>query len=200
MSEASEPLDLIISDLPLPEVIGYLLRLNESDPRSSAAATEILRRFQPLLRKYWAWHRLGEYEDFVQEAMLRLFIALPSLRNLDSFPGLFRRIVIGTAADALRARVESAADVEDLNDEQLAVEFDESLSTGVVVRSYLEHLPPREREVINLTFFEDLDPAEVAVRLNLSEGAVRMTKSRAIGRLRTILGQDTKKPGIDDAQ
>ena len=190
MSEGTESGDL--SELPLSSVI-VQLRLGEHDPRSSAAATEILRRFQPLLRKYWAWHRLGEYDDFVQEAMLRLFIALPRLRHLESFPGLFRRIVIGTATDALRSREDRLGGTEDLDEEQLTVEFDDSLSTAVVVRSYLEHLPPREREVIEMTFFEDLDPSEVAARVNLSEGAVRATKSRAIARLRTILGAVTKE-------
>lgn len=187
-----------LSELPLPSVIA-LLRLGERDSRSSAAATEILRRFHPLLRKYWAWHRLGEYDDFVQEAMLRLFIALPLLRDVEAFPGLFRRIVIGTAADVLRTR-EDRSEVADLDEEQLAAEFDDSLSTAVVIRSHLERLSPREREVIELTFFEDLSPSEVAARLNLSEGAVRMTKSRAISRLRTILGLLQKKIRTSDAK
>lgn len=192
MSGASEAGGSTLADLPLREVIGQL-RLDDRDPRSSAAAAEILRRFQPLLRKYWAWHRLGEYEDFVQESMLRLFIALPRLRDVDSFPGLFRRIVIGTATDALRARELKGEELVDLDEEQLSEAFDDSFATAVVVRSYLEHLPPKEREVIQMAFFEDLDPREIAARLEVTEGAVRTTKSRAIARLRTILGHERKK-------
>lgn len=177
--------DAHLSTLPLPEVIG-LLRSDEHDARSSAAATEILRRFQPLLRKYWLGRRAGEYEDFVQEAMVRLFIALPKLRDAAAFPGLFRRIVIGTAADTLKGMRELDT-VYDVSEDELALEFDHAISTAVVVRSYLEELSPREREVVELSFFEDLSAAEVALRLGVSEGSARMTKSRAVARLRTIL-------------
>jgi RNA polymerase sigma factor (sigma-70 family) len=184
------------ADLPalaLSEVIA-LLRLADPDPRASRAATEILRRFQPLLRKYWAWHRLGEYEDFVQEALLRLFVALPRLRDPAAFPGLFRRVVIGTATDVLRARGTSleAAQVE-MDEEMLVAEFDDSISTPVVVRTYLEHLPPREREVIELSFLDELPVPQVARRMGLTEGGVRTARSRAIARLRSLMGAVTKK-------
>lgn len=191
MSEGSESAG--IEGLPLPDLI-ELLRLPAEDSRASTAATETLRRFQPLLRKYWAWHRLGEYEDFVQECMLRLFIALPKLRDAASFPGLFRRVVIGTAADVLRGQQGKKGIIEvELDEDQLATEFDESISTGVVVRSYLELLPDREREVVELTFLHEMTSAEAGARLGLTEGAVRTARSRAINRLRTILGRVTKK-------
>lgn len=181
-----------LNGLPLSEIIA-LLKLGSGDPRSSAAAVEILRRFRPLLRKYWAWHRLGEFDDFVQETMVRLFVALPNLRSAEAFPGLFRRIVIGTATDTLRAPRSETVDLAEVDEARLAIEFDESLSTGVVVRSYLEHLPQREREVLEMLFFDDIDPAEAAMRLSITEGAVRTTKSRALGRIRLHLDGDRKK-------
>ena len=183
-----------LGQLPLPQLIEHL-RSPQHDPRSSAAAVEILRRFQPLLRKYWAWHRLGSYEDFVQEAMVRLFIALPKLRDAESFPGLFRRIVIGAATDALRKPKAELVNIDEIDEEQLTVGFDESLGTAVVVRSYLELLPPREQLVINLVFFEDRDFPEVARMLGITEGAVRTTKSRAVARLRELLQASEKKSG-----
>ena len=171
------------------------LRSHPTEARSSEAAVEILRRFHPLLRKYWRWHKLGDYEDFLQEVMVRLFTALPHLRDPDAFPGLLRRIVIGVSADALRGRRPQEEDISDIDTDQLAGEFDETLATPVVVRSYLELLPPREQEVLYLTYFEDLDSQEVSARLGLSSGAVRMTKSRAISRLRELLAVRTKKHG-----
>jgi len=187
MSEASKTAEVEDpSALALPLLLARL-RNRDNEDTSSQAAVEILRRFQPLLRKYWAWHRLGGYEDFVQETMLRLFIALPRLRDSEAFPGLFRRIVIGTATDALRHKRFEGSDSAAVDAETLSTKFDESLATAVVVRSYLELLPPREREVVHLLYFEDLDASEVAQRLGLSAGAVRMTKSRAISRLRELL-------------
>ena len=181
-----------LSSVPLPELIQQL-QLGGDDPRSSDAAVEVLRRFQPLLRKYWAWHRIGEYDDYVQEVMVRLFVALPRLKSLEAFPGLFRKIVIGTATDALRSPRPDTASIEDIDEERLTSVFDESLSTSVVVRSYLEHLPPREREVLSMLFFDDMDPDEVAAKLSLTAGTVRMTKSRAIERLRGLLAGEQRK-------
>jgi len=186
MSGDSDSAGADISQLPLPEVIKRL-QAGERDARSSNAAVEVLRRFQPLLKKYWTWHPYGQYEDFVQEVMLRLFIALPSLRDLEAFPGLFRRIVIGAAADGLRASKGERSNIDEVDEKHLSVEFDESLATAVVVRSYLELLSPREQEVVRLTFLEDVDVADAARHLGLSEGAVRMTRSRAIRRLRELL-------------
>ena len=181
----SGAIDPPLMSLPLPEVT-ELLRLDEHDPRASEAATEVLRRFQPLLRKYWLRHRSGEYEDYVQEAMVRLFIALPKLRDPAAFPGLFRRIVIGTAADASKG-VKDMDDIDEISEDELTKHFDESIAAAVVIGAHLEELTPKERAVIQMTFFEELSAGEIARRQGISEGSVRMTKSRAIGRLRTIL-------------
>lgn len=188
------------SELPLREVI-QRLRSGRDNPESSTAATEIVRRFQPLLRKYWIRQRIGEYQDFMQEVMVRLFAALPYLRTLEAFPGLFRRITQGVAADILRrpeAKIQPGHHDEGLASSQLSIVSD-ALSTALVVRSYLEYLPSREREVVRLLFFEDLDVADVALRLKITEGAVRMSKSRAIGRLRTLFMSDDKNLKSGDA-
>jgi RNA polymerase sigma factor (sigma-70 family) len=198
MSGAFENAEGRLAALPLPLLLARL-RDKDNQANASQAAVEILRRFQPLLRKYWAWHRLGEYEDFVQEVMLRLFIALQRLRDANAFPGLLRRIVIGTATDALRSMHFETPDFAALDPDKLTVEFDESLATAVIVRSYLELLPPREQEVVSLLLFEDLDTGEVAQKVGLSVGAVRTTKSRAIRRLRKLLVPQKKSGRGDDA-
>jgi len=182
------------SALPIAELIEDL-RSHPTEAKSSEAAVEILRRFHPLLRKYWRWHNLGDYEDFLQEVMVRLFTALPHLRDPDAFPGLLRRIVIGVSADSLRRGGPRKEDISDINPDQLAAEFDETLATPVVVRSYLELLPPREQQVLYLSYFADLDPQEVSARLGVSPGAVRMTKSRALRRLRALLAARIKNRG-----
>jgi len=172
---ATRPLAFLIEDL-------------HNEVTSGEAINEILRRFHPLLRKYWRWQRVCEYEEFLQEVMVRLFGALPNLRDPNAFPGLLRRIVLATAADLLRRNSLEHVDIADVNPEHFAVDFDESTSTPLLVRSYLELLPPREREVLYLSYFDDLDPTEVSKRLGVSAGAIRMTKSRALARLRTLLG------------
>lgn len=187
MREVSEGADRDLRVMPLPQLISWFHE-DQPDAIRSRAAAEILRRFEPLLRKYF--RRVGQpadgYADFVQEVMLRMLTALPKLRNPEAFAGLMRHIVIGTAADSLRKRVPEHAE-SSLLIQELATTFDSSIATALVVRSCLEMLSPRERQVIELLVVEELEVAEIARRLALEESRVRMIKSRAIKRLRSVL-------------
>lgn len=61
-------------------------------------------------------------------------------------------------------------------------------ATAVVVaddlRGRLSALPPRQRAVLVLRYYEDLDDAEIADVLAVAEGTVRSTASRALAALR----------------
>ncbi|MEV4497220.1 sigma factor-like helix-turn-helix DNA-binding protein [Micromonospora arborensis] len=52
-----------------------------------------------------------------------------------------------------------------------------------------------DREVLMLTFWEGLEPREIAVVLQVSPAVVRTRLSRARARLRDILGDDLDPPG-----
>lgn len=166
-----------------------LIRL-ETEPAASHAAKEIARRFSPLIRSYWYSKRCGEYDDFSQEVLTRLFVALPHLREAEAFPGLFRQIVVRAAADYWRRFQPLGEDVPEEELEEIADpagDFSEELVTKLFVLSYLDKLPPRERQILWMLYYEDLDPVEIANLLSISQGAVRTTKVRALTRLREAL-------------
>jgi RNA polymerase sigma factor (sigma-70 family) len=54
----------------------------------------------------------------------------------------------------------------------------------------LERLSRRQRAAIVLTYWQDLEPPQVADRLGISEGAVRKHLARARQNLRTFLGEE----------
>jgi RNA polymerase sigma-70 factor (ECF subfamily) len=56
------------------------------------------------------------------------------------------------------------------------------------VRSALDRLPDRDREVLVLRFLEDLSTAEAAAVLGTGESTVKMRLVRALQRLRDLLG------------
>src|SRR5262245_6476294 len=58
------------------------------------------------------------------------------------------------------------------------------------LRTALDELGERDREVIVLRYLEDLSVAEIAAVLGLTEGAVKMRQLRALERLRALLGDD----------
>jgi len=161
-----------------------------SPENSSIFFEEIVRRFEPLIRK--AWRRsahLSEYDDFAQDAFVRLFRGLPGLQNPKAFPGYFRSIVISVLLDNLRRGPWPFTD--DIKaTEQVTESVDKQILTGIFVRSYLEHLPPREKEVISLEYLGDYPTADIAIKLGLKPGAVRTVKARALKRLREMLIQN----------
>lgn len=69
--------------------------------------------------------------------------------------------------------------------------------TGVVeerdrTMAALRRLPPRQRAVIVLRYYEDLSEAEIAVVLGCSAGTVKSHASRALRTLETLLSEDSE--------
>lgn len=162
------------------------------DYETSDYFAELVRRFEPLLRR--AWHRGAfstEYREYAQDVFLSLFRSLPHLRSPESFPGYFRRIALSVAADHARKntrlREEPAPAIENA-----VGRLDESLFTPIFIRSYLEHLPHREKSVISLCYLEDKNIGDVARDLGLTYSAVNSIKARGIKRLREMLLSDRK--------
>jgi RNA polymerase sigma-70 factor (ECF subfamily) len=169
-----------------------LLIALEGADRSGATPLigEIVRRFEPLLRRGWKRMALDlDYEDFAQEVFLRLFSSLNRLKERKAFPGYFRRIVTSVALDLARQR-RLARFEDELDPAEIASDIDRNLLGALYVRSYLEHLPEREAKVLALTFLDGLKTAEIAHLLRLAHSSVRATKFRGIRRLRSILNSE----------
>ena len=63
------------------------------------------------------------------------------------------------------------------------------------VRTILEQLGPRDREVLVLRHLEQMSPREMAAVLGISEGAVRVRHLRALQRFRQLLHQAGQSTG-----
>jgi len=165
---------------------------DKSQDELSDYFAEIIRRFEPLLRRSWRRSAFStEYPEYAQDVFLSLFRCLPYLRCAKAFPGYFRRVALSVAADHARKstqlHVRSAMDVENL-----VSRVDESLFTAIFIRSYLEHLPTREKKVLNSLYLEGHEAGEIAKEMGLTVGAVHSIKARGIKRLREILNSDGK--------
>ena len=130
-------------------------------------------------------HDEGGAEDLVQIALVRTLLAWPRLRNQIDPEAYVRRVMVNTQVSAWRrqrrhreVRVEPIGAVESFApDEAELVERDR-------VWRELVNLPPRQRAVLVLRYYEDRSERDVAALLGCSVGTVKSQTSKALAKLR----------------
>jgi RNA polymerase sigma factor (sigma-70 family) len=147
-----------------------------------AAFADLVGRHLPRLRAL-AFAVLGEREeaeDVVQETLLRAYLGLATLREPERFGSWLGTIAVNLARMRRRRPRRETMPLEEL----AAPALDE-VETGV--GAALAALPREARELLLMHYVEGLSCAEIADRLSLSSGAVRVRLHRARERLRGLL-------------
>jgi len=95
---------------------------------------------------------------------------------------------------SLDATTEGGRLVLDLIDGRADALTDPALDEGIVVRTAIQRLSPRERELIELRFTRDMTQAEIAESMGLSAMQVSRLLRRVLDELRTQLEQTELRP------
>jgi RNA polymerase sigma-70 factor (sigma-E family) len=137
---------------------------------------------------------LSEAEDLVQECLLSVARRWPRVRSMEYPLAYARRVLVNLALDGSRRRSRRRQELEHADLSALEARADERPRrelSGVDARSELIQalgtLPPRQRAVLVLRYFEDLSEAQVAALLGCSLGTVKSTASRGLTRLEAVL-------------
>ena len=136
----------------------------------------------------------GEAEDAVQDALLRAWRSVASLRDADGFGAWFDRILVNGCRDRLRRRrtiqfvpLDPTLDPAGEADPFRALAERDSLVAALRV------LEPDERVVVVLHYWADLSLQDIADRTGSPIGTVKSRLHRARGALRRHLDAD---PGV----
>ncbi|CCH35444.1 SigE family RNA polymerase sigma factor [Actinosynnema sp. NPDC047251] len=129
------------------------------------------------------WHRA---QDLVQTALTKLYIAWPRVRRDGAVDAYVRKILVRAAIDDSRRGFRSRETVvESLPDsaapDTAPADFD--------VRDALAALPPGQRAVVVLRYWEDLSVTETARLLGRTEGTVKSQAAKGLAALRQLLGR-----------
>lgn len=141
-------------------------------------------------------------EDICQDAFLRAFRSLATLRDVEAMPAWLRTIARNLAIDALKKRghdVHVDARVLDAIDATTAaIHDDRETATARIgfVQQCLETLPAPLRDACRLLYFDNLTPPDIAIRLGASLAAVAKRLQRAREQLGECL---RRKLGLDSA-
>jgi RNA polymerase sigma-70 factor (sigma-E family) len=139
-----------------------------------------LRRLGFLLSGDWT-----QAEELAQEALVRVWWVWPRVRRLRQ-PGAYaRRVLVNRHRSLLRrAVVEARHAVRTHTREAYQPDLGED---AMVLWAAIRDLPPRQRAVLVLRFYEGLTEAEVARLLRLPLGTVKSLAHRGLARLRATL-------------
>jgi RNA polymerase sigma-70 factor (sigma-E family) len=163
-----------------------------SEPRADSAGFDALfdESFERMKRLAFL---LGadDPENIAQEAFVRLHSRWRSLKGTDKALPYLRRTVVNLSRSRLRhlkvvrrAPKEPDRDIASAEATVLAVEGHEALCRALL------QLTPRQRQVLVLRYWLDLDQQAIAETLGIAVGTVKATTSHAMTALRAALPEE----------
>lgn len=130
---------------------------------------------------------LHDAEDLLQSTLVRLW---PNWERVEAAasPGAYaRRALVNTFTSSQRRIDLEVAWVEGLDPVQVPPRH---ISGTDEAWAWLAMLPPAQRAVLALRYYEDLSDAEIAACLDCTPSTVRSNAARALAGLRGLLGSE----------
>jgi RNA polymerase sigma-70 factor (sigma-E family) len=153
-------------------------------------------QLQPLLRTAYLlcgqWHTA---EDLVQITLVQLYRAWPRAASWEEPRAYARQMLTNNYLSARRRRWRGEQPVADLPADRNATRHPDP--TGAVAdrewqRQLLMRLPPRQRAVLVLRFWDDFDVAGTARLLGISPGTVKSQTADGLATLRQALAEQSR--------
>lgn len=158
-----------------------------------AARSAALLRTAYLLTGDWA-----TAEDLLQTALTKTYLAWRRLGTIDSVEPYARRVLVTTATSWWRRRWHGERPTGTMPEDVRPDGADERAERDLMWR-FVQGLPPRQRAVLVLRFYEDLTEVDTARLLDISVGTVKSQGARALATLRRRLSEHGIEPAAPRA-
>ncbi len=129
-------------------------------------------------------------EEAVQEAILKIWKHLSSLRVSSSIKPWLLRIAVNEAKQLLRKKRVFTVPLEQASELPDDCDVDKILVNNEnhrLLKRAMTMLSPGQREVVVLRYFTELSVPEIAMAISTREGTVKSRLSRALDRLEEIM-------------
>ncbi|WP_433355996.1 SigE family RNA polymerase sigma factor [Microtetraspora malaysiensis] len=124
-------------------------------------------------------------EDLLQSVLVKMLGRWPKLAHVAS-PQAYARKALVNQYISWRRRLARMAELPTAEPPERSHSSEESTIARLAMQKALARLPPRQRAVIVLRYYEDLTEHETAKLLNCSIGTVKSQAHDAIARLRAL--------------
>jgi RNA polymerase sigma-70 factor (sigma-E family) len=132
------------------------------------------------------WHLA---EDLMQSSLIKIYRSWTRVKKDESLANYSRTVLLRTWLDEKRrpwrrSEQSAAAVPERLDEARGPADSPDRLWAQALVHEGLLRLPPRQRAVLVLRYFDDLSVAEAAEVMGCSEGTVKSQTARGLDALR----------------
>ena len=128
-------------------------------------------------------------QDLVQNTLARLYIRWDQVRSADNVDAYARKVLLNEFRTAWRRPLRRVEQVVELVPDAPAPASPEYDGNREAVWRFVCSLPPKQRAVVVLRFYEQLTEAEIAELMGISVGTVKSQASRALASLRRTVHQ-----------
>jgi RNA polymerase sigma-70 factor (sigma-E family) len=133
---------------------------------------------------------VGLAQDLVQEALTKTYVAWPRLRDPANAEAYTRKAITTTAITWFRKKSWYGERPAEFVPEGAAAGHADAVAVRSTLMGALAQLPPRQRAVVVLRYYEDLTEAQTAAVLGCAVGTVKSQGSAALGKLRDLMGDE----------
>ncbi len=138
-----------------------------------------------------AYLMTGDYqraEDLLQTTLVRVYQRWPRVERMDWPVGYARKVLVSQASSWWRRRSSHESPTL-IRDQPTRQDQMEEVAEHERVWQAVLTLPPRQRAVTVLRYYEDLSEAEIAETLSMAPGTVKSHAHAASRRLADLLGE-----------
>jgi RNA polymerase sigma-70 factor (sigma-E family) len=140
----------------------------------------------------------ADAEDLVQTALARTAARWRTMRTLERPEAYVRTAMVRLCANRWRSLLSRERLTGDVPDIAAVADPIEHVADREAMWAALRTLPPRQRAVVVLRYYEDMSEREIARLLGITQGTVKSQASKALRTLRCVLDQADEPPGPAD--
>ena len=131
-------------------------------------------------------------QDATQEALVRAWRDLPTLRDVERFDAWLYRLIVRASADIGRHRRRWRNEVTVLANEPVEPDRVSALADRDQIERGLRRLTDAQRTILTLTYYIGLSPSETADALEIPVGTAKSRLHYAIEALRAVMAADAR--------